>query len=150
MKAPQLVAGVGVVAVVLSACAGPVGITEPDVDEPTRQLCQRIVDDLPATVLQAPRRDTVGTISAAWGTPPITFTCGVQQPAAMATDTRCFEVDRVGWFAEEGEGGWLFTTIGREVRIQVGVPTAYAPEADALVDLAQAINTHDPEHTPCL
>lgn len=134
----------------LSACAGPVSVTEPDVDPATRQLCVRMVNDLPKTVLNAPRRDTTGTISAAWGAPPITFTCGIAEPTAMETDTRCFEVNGIGWFAEEGEGGWLFTTIGREVRIQVGVPNKYAPEADALVDLAATIAAHDPEHSPCL
>lgn len=150
--ARAFVPGVGGLAavLVLSACAGPVGVAEPDVDPATRQLCERMVQDLPATLLDVPARDTTGTISAAWGTPPITFACGVPEPAAMQTDTRCFEVNGVGWFAEEGEGGWLFTTIGREVRVQLGVPSEYAPEADALVDVAPAINEHNPQHSPCL
>lgn len=149
VRVPVIAAGL-TATLVLTACAGPVGVAEPQVDDATRQLCQRIVADLPRSVLGAPGRDTTGTISAAWGTPPITLTCGVPEPAAMQTDTRCFEVDGVGWFAEEGDGGWFFTTIGREVRIQLGVPSKYAPEADVLVEVAPAINAHDPEHTPCL
>ncbi|WP_432557415.1 DUF3515 family protein [Granulicoccus sp. GXG6511] len=147
---PAALLGAGSLALGLVACAGPVSITEPEVDPATRQLCERIVNELPRTVLNVPQRDTTGTISAAWGTPPITFKCGVPEPAAMATDTRCFDVNGVGWFAEEGEGGWLFTTIGREVRIELGVPSKYAPEADALVDVADAIKAHNIEHSPCL
>lgn len=150
MIRPLRAAGAAAALLAVSACAGPVSVNEPEVDPATRQLCERIVRDLPHTVGGAPQRDTTGTISAAWGTPPITFACGVMQPAAMETDPRCFEVDGIGWFAEEGEGGFFFTTIGRDVRIQLGVPSAYAPEADALVDVAEAIQRHNPEHTPCL
>lgn len=137
-------------ATLLAGCAGPVQVHEPEVDDRSRQVCTEVLASLPRTVLKNPRRETTGTLSAAWGSPPITLTCGIPRPAAMTTDTRCFEVDGVGWYAEEGEGGWLFTTIGREVHIQIGVPVDYAPEADALVDVAGAINRHDPMLTPCL
>lgn len=146
--APALAAGG--LALALCACVGPVGIAEPDVDDTTRRICEQLVADAPRTVLDVPRRDTTGTLSAAWGDPPITLTCGVPEPAAMETDKRCFEVNGVGWFAQEGDGGWIFTTIGRAVNVRVGVPTAYQPEADALVDLAAVMDAHNPEHTPCL
>lgn len=136
--------------ITLASCAGPVQVHEPEVDDRTRQVCTGVIASLPRTVVDNPRRETTGTLSAAWGSPPITLTCGIPRPAAMTTDTRCFEVNGVGWYAEEGHGGWLFTTIGREVHIQLGVPVEYAPEADALVDVAAAINRHDPVLTPCL
>lgn len=131
-------------------CAGPVQVDEPEVDPHTRQVCTEIIASLPRTVLDKPRRETTGTLSAAWGSPPITLACGIPRPAAMTTDTRCFEVNGVGWYAEEAQHGWLFTTIGREVHVQLGVPVDYAPEADALLDVAPAINRHDPVLTPCL
>lgn len=136
--------------VMIGGCAGPVQIHEPEVDTRARQVCSEVIASLPRTVLNNPRRETTGTLSAAWGSPPITLTCGIPLPSAMTTDTRCFEVNGVGWYAEEADGGWLFTTIGREIHIQLGVPVDYAPEADALVDVATAINRHDPVHTPCL
>ncbi|MBD4617601.1 DUF3515 domain-containing protein, partial [Xanthomonas citri pv. citri] len=37
------------------------------------------------------------------------------------------------------DDGWRFTTIGRAGNIEVTVPTSYAPQADALVDLSAAI-----------
>ncbi|WP_425309430.1 DUF3515 family protein [Ammonicoccus fulvus] len=150
MSRLRTLVGLGLAITLTTACAGPVSVAEPEVDPETRRICGDIVTDLPRTVLDAPRRDTTGVISAAWGTPPITFLCGVPKPAAMATDTRCFEVSGIGWFAQEGEGGWLFTTIGRHVTVQLGVPNKYAPEANALVEVAAAIEAHDPQHTPCL
>lgn len=136
--------------VAVAGCAGPVHVPEPEVNDRTRQVCTDLIAALPRAVLDNPHRETTGTLSAAWGSPPITLVCGIPRPAATITDTRCFEVDGVGWHAEEGEGGWLFTTIGREVHVQLGVPVEYAPEAEALVDVATAINQHDPVHTPCL
>lgn len=140
----------GAVSALLSACAGPVSIPEADVDATTRHLCEQLVADLPPTVHGMPQRDTTGTVGAAWGDPPITLNCGIPRPTAMATDPSCFEVDGVGWFAQEGEGGFLFTTIGRAVHVQVGVPSRYAPEAEVLVDLADVVDAHNPEHLPCM
>jgi hypothetical protein len=52
-------------------------------------------------------------------------------------------VNGVGWFSEDAEGGVLFTTVGRVVFVEVGVPHAYAPEVNPLVDLAAAVSAHD-------
>lgn len=136
--------------IALAGCAGPVSLAEPTVDDTTRRICTQLVNDLPTTVLGNPRRDTTGQLTAAWGAPPITLTCGLDKPPALANDSRCFEVNGVGWFAEEGDGGWLFTTIGRAAFVQLGVPSKYAPEADALVDVAAAVHDHNPVLTPCL
>ena len=40
--------------------------------------------------------------------------------------------------------GYLFTTVGRMVNIEVAVPDAYSPEADALADLSTTIAKLDP------
>lgn len=107
--------------------------------------------DLPDRVLDQRRRPVEpGRLVAAWGQDPITLSCGVPVPAGTVEDTRCFEVNGVGWYAQEGTGGWLFSTVGRPAVVQVGVPSAYAPEANALVDLADAIHRHDPVLQPCL
>ena len=44
---------------------------------------------------------------------------GVQQPPGLSHGSECFEVNGVGWFAEEAEGGYLFTTIGRPAFVEV-------------------------------
>jgi hypothetical protein len=83
-------------------------------------------------------------------TPPLTLRCGVPRPPGPRATSQRFEVNGVGWFAEPAQGGYLFTTIGRPAYVEVSVPSHYAPEAQALVDLATPINTYDPaEQQPC-
>lgn len=107
--------------------------------------------ELPEEVLdQGRRRVQPGSLSAAWGNPTITLRCGVPRPPTLTAGSPCIEVNSVGWFAEEASGGYLFTTIGRAAFVEVGVPAAYAPEATALVDLADAISEHVPRERPCL
>lgn len=136
--------------VVLTSCAAPVPVPAPDPDAEERALCTTVMESLPDTVLEQSRRDTESPdLTAAWGDPPISIRCGVDKPKALGPAAQCFEVNHVGWFAEEGVGGTVFTTIGRPVYIEVGVPAEYAPEANALVDLAAAVSTV-PAEQPCV
>ncbi|WP_297727740.1 DUF3515 family protein, partial [Mycobacterium sp.] len=58
--------------------------------------------------------------------------CGVAPPAGMAeAQSQCFEVNGIGWFAKEVQNGFIFTTIGRKVYLEVAVPDKYIPEANA-------------------
>jgi len=88
-------------------------------------------------------------LTAAWGDPPITLRCGVGAPPGLTPESECLEVNGVGWFSEDADGGTLYTTIGREVLVELGVPEDYAPEASALVDVAAAVSAHDPLLKPC-
>lgn len=125
-------------------------MTDPTPSEDVRAQCATVMAALPPTVLDQPRRTVEpGVLSAAWGDPTITLKCGVDKPPGLGAESECFEVNRVGWFAEEAEGGYLFTTIGRPVYIQLGVPTDYAPEANALVDVAEAVG-RIPAEQPCI
>ncbi len=90
-----------------------------------------------------------GSWSAAWAKPAITLRCGVPRPAKLRPTSSCFEVNGVGWFAEQASGGYLFTTIGRTAYVEVAVPVDYAPEAGALTDVAATITAHDPLVSPC-
>ncbi len=106
--------------------------------------------DLPSSVLAENRRTVQpGAFSAAWGRPPIVLRCGVDKPAALQPSSQCFEVNGVGWLAEEADGGYLFTTIGRAAYVELAVPTEYAPEASALTAVAATITAHDPVVQPC-
>ena len=73
----------------------------------------------------------------------------MDKPPGLGDASECFEVNGVGWFAEEADGGFLFTTIGRSAYVQLGVPAAYAPEANALVDVAEAVKKV-PSERPCV
>ena len=139
-----------VLLLVLAGCAGPVALEEPAPDEAARRACDAVLADLPPTVLDQSRREAEpGRLTAAWGDPPISLRCGVDAPPTLTATSECLEVNGVGWFAEDAEGGRLFTTIGRRAFVEVGVPRAYAPEAGALVDLAPAVSSHDPLLQPC-
>jgi hypothetical protein len=113
-------------------------------------VCTPLMAALPQQVLDQDRRTVeFPDLTAAWGKPVITLRCGVPKPAALGAASQCFEVNGVGWFAEEAEGGYLFTTIGRAAYVELGVPNAYAPEATALVDVAAAVTAHDRLLKPC-
>jgi hypothetical protein len=108
------------------------------------------MSDLPGTVLESKRRTvSPARFSAAWGNPPISVRCGVDKPPGLTAASACFEVNGVGWYAEQAAKGYLFTTIGRTAYVEVGVPSRYSPEANALVDLAAPISAHDPLVEPC-
>lgn len=134
----------------LAGCGSTVQVMDPAVSPEVRAACSQVITALPDKVLGQQRRTTSGQLSGAWGEPPLTLVCGIAEPDSMKLDTRCFEVNGVGWYAEEGQGGWLFTTIGRTATVQVGVPNKYAPEADALTDLSKAVAAGNPSHKPCL
>ncbi len=134
----------------LTDCAGKVEVTAPTLDATTAPVCDAVIAALPATVLDGERRETTGgSGAAAWGTPAITLRCGVPAPAGLGPASECLEVNGVGWYEQRQANGSLFTTIGRPAYVELAVPADYAPEAGALVDVAQAITDHDPVRTPC-
>lgn len=125
-------------------------MTDPTPAASVAEQCAAVMNALPDTVLDQSRRTVEpGRLSAAWGDPTITLRCGVDKPPGLGAASECFEVNQVGWFAEQAQGGYLFTTIGRPVFIQVGVPSHYAPEANALVDVAEAVKKI-PVQQPCV
>jgi len=133
-----------------AACTGPVALEEPRPDAAGRATCTALLAALPGQVLQSTRRPTEpGVLTAAWGDPPITLRCGVAAPPGLTSSSECLEVNGVGWFSEDARGGVLFTTVGRAVFVEVGVPHDYAPEVNPLVDLADAVAAHDPVIQPC-
>lgn len=123
----------------------------PTLDPATTGICDAVLAALPATVLDGTRRPTTGgPATTAWGDPAITLRCGVDVPAGLGPASECLEVNGVGWYEERQPGGSLFTTIGRPAYVELAVPSHYAPEAGALVDVAHAISDHDPVQTPCV
>ena len=134
----------------VTGCAGAVRVDEPSPDPADRATCDAVLAALPDQVLESTTRPTEpGALSRAWGDPAIVLRCGVPAPPGLTPTSECVEVNGVGWFREPAEGGTLFTTIGRAVPVEVGVPPDYAPEVDVLVDLAAAVEAHDPLEQPC-
>jgi hypothetical protein len=138
----------------LTGCGpGAVQVAVPSPAPEVAAACSKLVGALPDAVLDAKRRKTEppSPLTTAYGDPPIEITCGVAPPAGLAqAQSQCFEVNGVGWFAEEVENGVIFTTIGRKVYLEVAVPDKYAPEANALTDVSDAVQAHNTLITPCI
>jgi hypothetical protein len=139
--------------ILLTGCSpGPTPVAVPSPVPEVAAACEPLVKALPEKVLDAERRKTepVSPLTSAYGDPPIEVTCGVTPPAGMAeAQSQCFEVNGVGWFAKEAENGVIFTTIGRQVYFEVAVPSKYAPEANALTDVSDAVHRFNKLITPC-
>ncbi|MEV8378200.1 DUF3515 domain-containing protein [Kribbella sp. NPDC056861] len=147
------VAALVVSAAALAGCSpGPAKLAVPSPAPEVADACTQLIQALPAEVLDAERRKTepVSALTTAYGDPPIEITCGVAPPAGMAqAQSQCFEVNGVGWFAQEVTNGAIFTTIGRKVYLEIAVPKKYAPEANALTDVSDTVKAHNTLITPC-
>jgi hypothetical protein len=122
-----------------------------DLPDEVRTLCDELLAELPSTVAGGERRDVSPYgAGAAWGDPPTTLRCGTTDAQGMNPAMRCEVVEGIGWYAEKLDGGYRFTTIGRQTYVEVVVPEAQAQASAALVDLADAIGATVPEAQPCV
>jgi hypothetical protein len=146
-----LLAALGVI--VLAGCSpGPTPVPVPSPAPEVAAACTQLIQAMPAKVLDQKKRKTSpeSPLTTAYGDPPIEVTCGVAAPAGMAeAQSQCFQVNGVGWFAKQVQNGYIFTTIGRELYLELAVPSKYSPEANALTDVSDAIHNHDKLVTPC-
>jgi hypothetical protein len=146
-----LLAALGVI--VLAGCSpGPTPVPVPSPAPEVAAACTQLIQAMPAKVLDQKKRKTSpeSPLTTAYGDPPIEVTCGVAAPAGMAeAQSQCFQVNGVGWFAKQVQNGYIFTTIGRELYLEMAVPSKYSPEANALTDVSDAIHNHDKLVTPC-
>ncbi|WP_329001489.1 DUF3515 domain-containing protein [Kribbella sp. NBC_00709] len=147
-----LFAALGVI--VLAGCSsGPAPVPVPSPAPEVAAACTQLVQALPAKVLDQKRRKTSpeSPLTTAYGDPAIEVTCGVATPAGMAeAQSQCFQVNGVGWFAKQVQNGYIFTTIGREIYLEIAVPAKYSPEANALTDVSDSIQQHNKVITPCI
>lgn len=136
-----------------AACSpGPVGIAVPSPAPEVATACATLISALPDRITEGERRktDPVSPLTTAYGDPPIEITCGVPPPAGMTeAASQCFEVNGVGWYAQEAPNGVIFTTIGRKLYLEMAVPNTYSPEANVLTDVSTPIKSHNPVITPC-
>lgn len=139
------------------ACSGGDG-GAPQVAVPTPQgkavdHCRKLAERMPGTVDGQERRgtDPVSRLTAGWGDPAVELRCGVPRPEVLTPGSEHYNpgtegvtVNGVDWLYEELDGGVRFTTTQRRAFVEVTVPDAYAPEVNALTDLAEAVDTSVP------
>ena len=150
----------GVVAclLALAGCSGggAVSIDAPDLDGPAAERCGQLLDALPKTVAEQPRRavDPEDAYAAAWGDPPIVLRCGVGSPAGFGELSVCQVANGVGWFIPEEQitnepTDVVMTTVDRRPRVEVRLPEEYYPPAAAMVQLAPALKQTTERTDPC-
>ena len=134
-------------AVGLVACSDTVAVVPPAPAREVAAVCAALTGALPQQVGSESRRSTTpeSALTAAWGSPAIVLRCGVGEPTAFRPRSKLVTVNGVDWFAEQRPDGYVFTTWGRTVRVEVSVPKEYAPEVNPLVDLAEPIKATIPK-----
>jgi hypothetical protein len=75
---------------------------------------------------------------AAYGDPPIVVSCGGPQ-AEVPQDAQLLGLSGVCWFAEDQTGGQTWSTVYREVPVNVTVPKAYDQPGQWVVDFSAPI-----------
>jgi hypothetical protein len=133
----------------LSACSSGVSVPPPS-PEPSgaaAYACAALHGRLPDEVAGATTTATKpqSPYTQAWGSPAIVLRCGVGVPAALTSTAQLVTINGVDWLPEPLTQGYLFTTVGRVLNIEVSVPDHYSPEADALSDLGPVIAALDPK-----
>lgn len=136
----RLAVGSALACSAVASCATPVALDAP---APLAPACKVLADQRPDRVDGQDRRPTTpaSPATAAWGDPPISLRCGVPVPAAYTPGVQLVTVNGVDWLPEQLSNGVRFTSLGRLANVEVTVPAAYRPEADALTDLSPVIRS---------
>lgn len=158
-RAPCAVAvPVAVVVLAVAGCtaADGSGPAAPSPSGETAETCRSLNDRLPKR-MDGQQRITLEPASkytAAWGDPAIELRCGVPRPEKLSPDSEHYnptaeaaEVNGVSWLLEQRDGGYRFTTTDRTAHVEVTVPDDYAPEVNALTDIAKAVRASVPKRS---
>jgi hypothetical protein len=121
-----------------SAPATPVQMAAPKLAAHAAQVCLAVTAQLPAEVRNLPARKVSAgpEQNAAYGEPPLTLACGIAQPTmcekvtgghpgCVPLDADLLVMNGVCWYGVDGPATKLFTTMDREVAVQVAVPASY-------------------------
>lgn len=149
------------VAVAVAAAAGCTGGDDsgpapPSPSGKVAEACRSLHDRLPKRVdgQQRITLDPASKYTAAWGDPAIEMRCGVPRPEKLSPGSEHYnptaeaaEVNGVSWLLERRDGGYRFTTTDRAANVELSVPDDYAPEINALPDLAKAIRASVPKRS---
>ncbi|MER5972020.1 DUF3515 domain-containing protein [Streptomyces sp. NPDC002055] len=116
-------------------------------------MCRTLQGHLPGTVDGLDRSSTGpdSDFAADWGDPAVQLRCGVARPTVLTPGSEHYnptadavDVNGVTWLLEKQDDGYRFTTTGRKAFVELTVPGKYAPEVNALPDLAGAVKKSVP------
>lgn len=140
--------------------AAPVQMAAPKLAARPAEVCLAVTSQLPNTVRDlAARKVSAGPEqNAAYGEPPLTVTCGVAQPVMCTSleqtgsgcvpmDTELMNMNRVCWYADAQAAATTFTTMDREIAVQVTVPQQYAQAAQWANEFSDVVVETDKSRT---
>jgi hypothetical protein len=106
-----------------AAATGPVTVAAPPLGSRAAVVCRALVAKLPERVRDAQRRPVSAGAeqNAAYGDPALVLSCGVAAPSYPSTDD-VWSLNGVCWHATAASGSTVWTTVDREVPVQVTVP----------------------------
>ncbi|MEE1649805.1 DUF3515 family protein [Brachybacterium sp. J144] len=154
LRRPLALAAAGVLAATLTACGT---VTVPSGEFAADPTCADVVIGAPQEVLGLARTETSSQGTAAWGSgeDTVVMRCGVTPPGP--TTERCTTLEdgdgvRIDWIVSEIDGGFLYTTYGREPAIDVSVPSSAAPDqpSAAALDLSRVVSANTVASTYCI
>ncbi|GIM95185.1 DUF3515 family protein [Paractinoplanes toevensis] len=129
-----------------------VQMAAPKLDARTTQVCLAVTSQLPTRVRDLPARKVSAgpEQNAAYGEPPITVACGITQPTmcervdgghdgCVPLDATMFAMNGVCWWGADGPAADVFTTMDREVAVQVTVPGSYQQTAQWANEFSDAV-----------
>ncbi|MCA2217217.1 DUF3515 family protein [Jidongwangia harbinensis] len=137
----------------------PVRMAAPALAARPAEVCLAVTSQLPTRVRNLPARKVSAgpEQNAAYGEPPLTVACGVAQPQMCPTttatagcvplDTELLIMNRVCWYPAQTPAGAVFTTMDREVPVQVTVPSGYANPAQWANEFSDVVVQTDRSRT---
>lgn len=132
----------------------PVEMAARDLTQRQETVCRALLSQLPDQLdALAQRPVTEGAEqNAAYGEPPVTVACGVAAADYQPTDT-VYPLEGVCWHATEQSGASVWTTLDREVPVQVTVPAAYDGASQRVMEfspiLIETVRSHDTAPSGC-
>ncbi|HEX5542418.1 MAG TPA: DUF3515 domain-containing protein [Micromonospora sp.] len=104
----------------------PVQMAAPPLAEQPATVCRALLAQLPTNVNDLAQRPVSAgpEQNVAYGDPAITLACGVPAPEVSPTDVLRV-VNGVCWHPVEESHAMVFTTVDREVPVQLRVPLSY-------------------------
>jgi len=119
---------------------GPVAVPAPSAPSAAAvTACRSLTTALPASLDKGVDRRRVrgdSALTAAWGDPPITLTCGV--PPGDATQTPLV-IDGLPLVTVEGRQAVTYTTVDRAVNVRLVMPKSYDEQAYLVQPLIPAL-----------
>lgn len=119
---------------------GAVSMPAPTLADRPAAVCRDLLSRLPDRLREAQRRPVSAGPgqNAAYGTPPLTVTCGAAA-ASPPPDAFLHGLSGVCWYAQERPPGAVYSTVDREVPLTVTLPTEYPQPGQWVIEFSAAI-----------